>query len=209
MSILQKSYKKVFLTIAILGSVTIHSQINCGSVNFVPNTTVDAFMTFDSFSKYQSGITLISVARLRVKVEDQIPANPNCSWKLRMFIENNSGAGTPITEWEEVTLYGNGNSNNPLLKNLEVRVRNNCNTPVNNNFVSFNDTSDIIDIIEEMLPQVIINAGSCTKNVNSSGSYLSNYDEFNFDIDLRYKPGFKVNPGIFKLNIRFRLEEVN
>ena len=67
------------------------------------------------------------------------------------------------------------------------------------------DTSDILDIIEQMLP--VTPAGSCSQNVNSSGSYLTNYDEFNFDIDVRLKPDFKYNPGIFKLNIRFRLEE--
>ena len=56
-----------------------------------------------------------------------------------------------------------------------------------------------------MLP--ITPAGSCSQNVNGPGSYLTNYDEFNFDIDIRINPEFNFNPGIFNLNIRFRLEE--
>jgi hypothetical protein len=43
--------------------------------------------------------------------------------------------------------------------------------------------------------------------VNGPGSYLTNYDEFNFDIDIRLRPGARFNPGIYNLNIRFRLEE--
>lgn len=182
------------------------SQVHCGSVEIVPNTSVNAYMVFDDFTKYQGGITLNSVARIRVKVEDKTVADPLCSWSLRMFIDNNSGAGTPPTEWEELNLYGNGNGQNPLINALEIRVRNSCATsPSNGVFRSFSDTSDILDIIEKMLP--VTPAGSCAQNVNGPGSYLTNYDEFNFDIDVRLKPDFNYNPGIFKLNIRFRLEE--
>ena len=170
-------------------------------------------MTFRDFSRYNTGITLMSVARLRVKVENKAVVDLDCSWKLRMFIENNSGAGTPADKWEEITLYGNGNAQQPLISDLEVRVTNNCGTPLETGFRSFTDVNDILNIIEELVPQVIVPAGACTasgtKNVNGPGSYLTNYDEFSFDVDLRLKPGFTYNPGVYKLNIRFRLEEVN
>lgn len=184
----------------------IFSQVHCGSVEIVPNTSVNAFMIFDDFTKYQGGITLQSVARIRIKVEDKTVVDPLCSWSLRMFIDNNSGVGTPPTEWEELNLYGSGNGQNPLLSALEIRVRNSCRTsPSDGVFRSFTNTSDILDIIEQMLP--VTPAGSCAQNINGAGSYLTNYDEFNFDIDVRVKPDFQYNPGIFKLNIRFRLEE--
>lgn len=181
-------------------------QVHCGRVSIVPNNSINQIVVFDDFTKYNSGITINSVTRIRVIVEDKTVVDPNCSWSLKMFVENNSGAGTPIDEWEELTLYGNGNSNNPKINLLEVRVRNMCATsPADNNFRTFNDTNDILDIIADMLP--IIPAGSCSQNVNGPGSYLTNYDEFNFDIDLRINSGFQYNPGIFNLNIRFRLEE--
>ena len=67
-----------------------------------------------------------------------------------MFIENNSGAGTPLNEWEEVTNYGNGAGSNPTIDLLEVRVRNACATsPHDNIFRSFNDANEILESYEE------------------------------------------------------------
>jgi len=181
-------------------------QVHCGSVSIVPNSSVNQIVVFDDFTKYNGGITINSVTRLRIKVEDKTIPDPLCSWNLKMYIENNSGAGTPIDQWEELTLYGNGDSNNPKINVLQFRVRNICSTsPADNTFRSFQDTNDILDIISDMLP--ITPAGSCSQNVNGPGSYLTNYDEFNFDIDIRINPEFNFNPGIFNLNIRFRLEE--
>jgi hypothetical protein len=190
-----------------------HAQVHCGLVELQSNSSIDSYMTFNDFTKYNAGITLRSVAKLRVRVENKDPIDLDCSWKLRMFIENNSGAGTDIDKWEEITLYGNGNANQPLISDLEIRVTNNCGTPLDTGFRSFTDVNEVLNIIEEMVPQVIVPAGSCTssgtKNVNGPGSYLTNYDEYSFTVDLRFKPEFKFNPGVYKLNIRFRLEEVN
>jgi len=202
----KKLYFPFLFLFFLLFSKNTVAQIHCGLVEIVPNSSINSYMVFDDFSKYQAGITLHSVARIRVKVEDKTVPDPLCSWSLRMFIENNSGAGTPPTEWEELTLYGNGNGQNPLISNLEIRVRNACATsPADGTFRSFTDTADILDIIAPLLP--VTPAGSCTTNVNGPGSYLTHYDEFNFDIDIRFKPNFQFNPGIFKLNVRFRLEE--
>jgi hypothetical protein len=198
--------KKLVSLIFVLCCNYITAQIHCGSVSIVPNSSVNQIVVFDDFTKYNAGITINSVARLRIKVENKTIPDPLCSWNLKMYIENNSGAGTPINQWEEVTNYGNGNGRNPKIRFLEIRVRNICSTsPADNTFRRFQNTNDILDIISDMLP--IIPAGSCSQNVNGAGSYLTNYDEFNFDIDIRLRPGVRFNPGIFNLNIRFRLEE--
>lgn len=195
-----------FLFFCFAFSLLSKAQIHCGSVAIVPNSSVNQVVVFDDFTKYNSGVTINSVARIRVTVEDKTVVDPLCSWSLRMFIENNSGAGTPIDEWEELVKYGVGNGDNPQISALQIRVRNACSTsPSDNVFRSFNDTTDILDIIEPLLP--VTPAGSCTQNVNGPGSYQTNFDEFNFDIDIRINPGFQFNPGIFNLNIRFRLEE--
>lgn len=198
--------KKLVSLIFVLCCNYITAQFHCGSVSIVPNSSVNQIVVFDDFTKYNAGITINSVARLRIKVENKTIPDPKCSWNLKMYIENNSGAGTPINQWEEVTNYGNGNGINPKIRFLEIRVRNICSTsPADNTFRNFNDANDILDIIIESTQ--IISAGSCTQNVNGPGSYLTNYDEFNFDIDIRLRPGVRFNPGIFNLNIRFRLEE--
>ena len=181
-------------------------QVHCGSVSIIPNSSVNQIVVFDDFTKYNGGITINSVTRLRIKVEDKTIPDPLCSWNLKMYIENNSGAGTNINQWEEIATYGNGNGINPRIRFLQVRVRNICSTsPADNTFIRFQNTNDILDIISDMLPITL--AGSCSQNVNGPGSYLTNYDEFNFDIDIRINPGFNFKPGIFNLNIRFRLEE--
>jgi hypothetical protein len=212
-NLLKIKYYPLIIAISLFFSSLTHAQIHCGLVELQSNSSIDSYMTFNDFTKYNTGITLRSVARLRVRVENKDPIDLDCSWKLRMFIENNSGAGTDIDKWEEISLYGNGNANQPLISDLEIRVTNNCGTPLDTGFRSFTDVNDVLNIIEEMIPQVIVPAGSCTssgtKNVNGPGSYLTNYDEYSFTVDLRFKPEFKFNPGVYKLNIRFRLEEVN
>lgn len=210
---LKATYQLIITTTLLFVSMLTHAQVHCGLVELQSNSSIDSYMTFNDFTKYNAGITLRSVAKLRVRVENKDPIDLDCSWKLRMFIENNSGAGTDIDKWEEITLYGNGNANQPLISDLEIRVTNNCGTPLDTGFRSFTDVNEVLNIIEEMVPQVIVPAGSCTssgtKNVNGPGSYLTNYDEYSFTVDLRFKPEFKFNPGVYKLNIRFRLEEVN
>tara|TARA_R110002073_G_scaffold128999_6_gene275290 strand:+ start:57090 stop:57710 length:621 start_codon:yes stop_codon:yes gene_type:complete len=196
----------LLLVVGVLLGTKAFAQVHCGAVAIVPNSSVNQVVVFDDFTKYNAGVTIHSVARIRITVEDKAVVDPLCSWSLRMFIENNSGAGTPVDEWEELTRYGNGNAGNPQISALQIRVRNTCSTSTADNvFRNFNDTSDILDIIEQMLP--VTPAGSCSQGVNGPGSYLTNFDEFNFDIDIRINPGFQFNPGIFNLNIRFRLEE--
>ncbi|MFT5600285.1 MAG: hypothetical protein ACI8Q1_001638 [Parvicella sp.] len=184
----------------------LEAQIHCGVVELVPNTTVSEVATFDDFTDYEGGVIMNSVAKIRVNVEDKAIIDPLCSWSLTMTVSNNPGAGTPAGEWEELAQYGSGTSANPSIDALEIRVRNSCATSPNNGvFQTFTNNADIIDIIASML--LITPAGACATNVNGPGNHLTNYNEFNFDIDIRIKPGFAFNPGIFQLNITFHLEE--
>ena len=196
----------LFSFLFLIASNVIEAQIHCGLVEITPNTSVNALMTFDNFTSYNGGMIINSVAKIRIKVEDQAIPDPLCSWSLIMTIDNNPGGGTPANEWEELNQYGSGLGTNPPIDVLEIRVINSCTTsPIDGVFQTFNNHGDIIDIIAPMLP--ITPAGSCGLNVNGPGSFLSNYDEFNFDIDIRVKPNFSYNPGIYQLNIRFHLEE--
>lgn len=183
------------------------SQVHCGRVELEDKEPTNQFFTFDTFSKYHAGLTFNNVARLKVIVEDKNVVDPLCQWFLNIQVENNSGSGTPVDEWEELSLYGNGNGDNPLIDILEIRIRNTCETStINNTFVSFTDTTDVIDIISELLPKTPETA-NCDSDANFPGSYTTNYNEFHFIVDFRIKPGFDANPGIFQLNFTFHLEE--
>ncbi|HNQ13564.1 MAG TPA: hypothetical protein PKM16_10190 [Bacteroidia bacterium] len=162
---------------------------------------------FDSFTDYLGGITLSGSTTLRLKVDS---GNVNCKWKLAMIIDNNPGGGTPATDWETLNTYGSSGTV-PTLDAIEVKVYNGCNTPINNNvyqtfFPALNGSN--IDIIND----VMLNTAStpCVPGVqvNSLGSYITNYNEFTFQIDYRVKPGFVFNPGIYALKISFCLVEI-
>ena len=123
-----------------------------------------------------------------------------------MTINNNPGGGTVGSEWEQLAQYGGGQASNPTIDILQVRVRNSCSTsPIDGIYQTFTNNGDIMNIIAPLLP--VTPAGSCSDNVNGVGSYLMNYDEFNFDIDVRVVPSFSFNPGLYQLNVVFRLEE--
>jgi len=201
--ILKKKFIALNLFLFLLNTAI--GQIHCGLVELDPNTTESTLLTFDDFTSYSGGITVTSVARLRVRVEHQAVVDPLCSWSLTMTVEN-GGVATPIDEWEELLQYGSGAAINPAISILQVRIRNTCATsPIDGIFQTFTNDGDLIDIIEPLL--AVTPAGSCALNVNGPGSYLTNYDEYNFDVDIRVVPGFDYNPGIYQLNVRFRLEE--
>lgn len=189
-----------------------YAQIHCASVELILEEQNNNDFLFDNFSIYAGGYARTTVARLKVKVEDQAVSDGFCSWSLIMNVDNN---GAPINEWEELTKYGAGLGDNPLLSILEVKITNDCLTSPNyDTFVPLdNSAPNIMKIIEDILlnatPETsdIIPAGSCTDNVNGPGDYISNYSEFTFKIEVRINPGMIYNPGRYALNLNFRLEE--
>ncbi len=70
-------------------------QIHCGNVELVPNTSVDAYMVFDDLQNTVQVLFIKVSLEFRVLVEDKTVPDPECRWFLRMFVENNTGAGTP------------------------------------------------------------------------------------------------------------------
>lgn len=198
----------VFLILALIGGLpALRSQIVCADVDIVSNAGDQADFVFNSFSKYIAGITYYGIANVDVKVDDQVPSNPDCKWMLTMSVENNPSSGTAADEWETLATYGTGSSSSPKINILEVRVTNGCSTsPIDGIYQNFNVTGDLIDIIENT--GIVISAGSCTTNVNGPGNYLINYDEYHFQIDFRIIPGFNFDPGIYQLQVKFNLSEV-
>ena len=207
MTIQQLRHIIMILSLWIISPLSTISQIVCADVEIVSNTGEQADFVFDSFSKYISGITFHGIANVDVKVDDQLPSNPDCKWMLSMTVENNPSSGTAADEWETLVTYGSGSSTPPQIDILEIRVTNICSTsPVDGVYQTFTLSGDNIEIIENT--GIVIPAGSCTTNVNGPGSYLTNYDEFHFQIDFRITPGFDYDPGIYQLQVKFELVEV-
>ena len=212
------SLKFIFLSIIIFVFNSSKAQLYCGEVELDPNTSINEQLRFTTFTDYIGGITINNVTRLRVKVLDKTIPDPLCSWSLTIVVDNGAGV-TPINEWEELADYsGSGNAPNPTILLLQIRVRNSCATGVNNGVwqtFPLGNHADILDIIRPLIvpiappavPGTIIFAGSCISGVNGPGSYLSNYAEYNFNIDIRVKPELTYNPGIYELNLKFLLKE--
>ena len=183
-----------------------YSQIHCGSVDFVTNSPVSLNLPFTSFSDYASGVTIIGAATLKLSVSDKAIVDPDCRWRMEMQIENGSTIGN---DWETLVQFGSGVAPNPTLNILEVRISNNCATGIANGIFTkpFTSTLNIQDIIAASATSIA--AGACTPGVNGPGNYLENYDEYTFRVDVRVKPGLIFSPGIYQVNLKFHIEEVN
>lgn len=176
-----------------------------GNSRLIMSTPSNVDFVFDKFSQYTGGIIMSGSTELHVRVDALTAA---CKWSLKMTVDNNVGATMPAaTDWYKAITYGLGTvGTTPQLDLIEVKVYNGCNTPIASgsyqNFVAATGSS--IDIIND----VVMNpAGTCALNVNGPGSYLTNYNEYTFNIDYRIVPGFNFAPGLYQLKINFCLVE--
>ncbi|MCX7955244.1 MAG: hypothetical protein N3A01_08680 [Bacteroidales bacterium] len=182
------------------------SDVVGGSSRFYMTTNPNIVFTFSDIRDYYRGIELCGATQLRLKIDSN---NINCKWKLIMYIDNNGFI--PSNEWEPILYYGN-TGYAPQLNLIEVKVYNGCGTPLNNGIYQIftnNTNHDVIEIIPELPVQNL--PGNCDGNhVNSAGSYLTHYNEYNFNIDYRIKPDFnlKLLPGVYRIKINFCLVEV-
>lgn len=208
--------KKAFFILFLLKVFNTEAQVcnnpttaNCsdaiaGTSRFYMTTAGNVDFTFSDMQKYVAGITHSNATQLRLKIDS---INSACKWKLIMYIDNNNTL--PLNEWETLTTYGSSGTV-PELNEIEVKVYNGCGTPLNNGvyqIFSGNTQYDILDIIPELL--VLNSAGSCDgTQINSAGSYLTDYNEFNFNIDYRIIPGYQHKPGVYQIKIHFCLVEV-
>lgn len=176
-----------------------------GNSKFIITYKRETEIKFETMSDYLRGKEIIGATQLKLSIDTN---NSSCKWKLIMIIrkpENN----TPPDKWDNIIYYGTS-GNLPDISLLEVKVYNGCGTPVNNGiYQHFNSDFDIIEIIPELPNQNF--PGNCDgSQVNTAGSYLTNYNEYNFMIDyrIRFNLNNSLRPGAYKLNINFCLAEV-
>ncbi len=176
-----------------------------GTSEFIMSTPGNVDFEFDDMRKFINGITHSGSTRLRLKVNEIVVGT--CKWRLMMYIDNN---GTlPNNEWETLTTYS-ATGSNPQLTLIQVKVYNGCGTPLANGIFqifSNNVQYDILDIIPQLAVQN--NPAPCDGTpINGPGSYLTDYNEYNFTIDYRILPGYALRSGAYQIKIHFCLVEV-
>lgn len=203
----------LFCVVQFLGAQCIgpfNGATNCepsqSQLSIVNSTDIE--FTFDSFGEVFSGIVRSGQTIVRVKAVNNPSAT--CKWNLIMYV-NNASASTPNTEWEKLNAYGSSTAASPSLNLIQVRVSNACGTPQQNgvwqSFVALN-ASPIV-IIQDLSSPGLNLPGSCSgQQVNTAGSYLTNYSEYTFTIDYKIAPGFIYAPGRYTLRISFCLSEM-
>lgn len=181
------------------------SDAVAGTSRFYLDGRSNIDFTFDEMSEYVRGITYSGATQLRLKIDEINPGM--CKWKLVMIIENNGYL--PNNEWESLVNYGSSGTQ-PNLNLIEVSVWNGCGTALFNGvFRTFanNINQDTLSIIPDLAIRNL--PGPCDgTHINGPGSYLTNYNEFSFNIDYRITPGFTLRPGAYQIRIRFCLVEI-
>lgn len=177
-----------------------------GTSKFLMSTPGNVDFEFSDMQKYVSGITHSGSTQLRLKIDETVVGS--CKWRLMMYITNNGYL--PTNDWEPLTYYG-ASGNAPQLNLIQVNVYNGCGTPLNSGTYQIfagNINYDILEIIPA-LPNPRNLPGTCSDTqVNAPGSYLTDYNEYNFNIDYRILPGYSLRPGAYQIKINFCLVEV-
>lgn len=200
------SLQKTILLLFVLLRVSLVNAQYCDLVNLSISGQSNLDFTFDTFSKYLAGITQNGTAKLKVTVDNSIRNSIDCRWNLAIYIENGNGA-TPANEWE--TLYSQSTSGSvPQLDLLQLRVANQCNTPLTGNQFFPAPTLASTPIVIISNNGITTPAGSCITNVNGPGSAKTHYDEYSFDIDIRLVPGMSHKSGIYQIRLKYVLSEV-
>ena len=126
-----KKVKKILVILCLLALKTANAQF-CDKVMLMLSSTTNVDFTFDTFGKYLGGITENGVSQLKVTVDNSLTNNPDCRWNLVIYIDNSSNPATPSDEWELLSPHTSSGSS-PKINQLQIRVRNRCNTSITGN----------------------------------------------------------------------------
>ncbi len=201
-----KKVKKILVIFSVLLFNISKAQQFCDKVTLLLSSSPNVDFTFDTFGKYLGGITENGVSQLKVTVDNSLTNNPDCRWNLVIYIDNSSNPVTPSDEWELLTPHSSSGTT-PKINQLQIRVRNRCNTSTTGSGFFNANVLPGQPIVLISNTGITIPAGSCVTNVNGPGNYIKNYDEFTFDIDYRIAPGLSMRSGIYQLRLKYLLTE--
>lgn len=173
------------LLIQLLGLHSLHAQ----NVSFELKVSPSVNMVFNTIDKYQSGLVQYNFSQLNVEAD--------VSWDLYV------GARTSTqNKWDEEQRYSNSGET-PDVSILQLRVRNSSSTSQENGFFSLQDINNPIYIIGSSAVDVVTPCG--VVGSNASGSYTTEPNCFQFNLDLLIKPGLTYRPGLYKIEVVYTI----
>jgi hypothetical protein len=185
---------KTWVLFAVIAISTVVSSptLKAQSLSFEVVTNPDVDFVFNTVQKYQSGLLAMNAITLRITAV-------GVNWDLYVGAETDV-AGT----WDIVSTYG-VNGNDPNVELLKVRFRNTASTSQEATFFDLQDISTPVYIIGSELADPVINCPAT--GTNTPGSYLTDPQCYQFNVDLQITPGFTLKPGLYKLNIKYMIVE--
>lgn len=181
---------RLFLLGCTLGYCLIFTSVRGQSVSFEAFTNPDVDFVFNTVQKYQTGLVAMNAITLRITAT-------GANWDLYVGAETDI-AGT----WDVVTTYS-PSGELPGVELLEIRFRNTANTSQELSFFEMTDISTPTYIIGSPISDAAINCPDT--GTNTPGSFLTNPECYQFNVDLRVIPGFTLRPGLYQLNIRYNI----
>lgn len=178
----------IFILLGVFGSLYFTSA---QSLEFEAKTTPNLAFIFDTFAKYQAGITQANFIELNI-VADGV------EWDLYVGAQTD----TP-DEWNTIESYAL-TGETPETSLVELQFRNAGNTSQISGFFSLTDIATPTYIIGT---SGIDGVTTCNNvGANEPGSYLNTPECHQFRVDMRIKPdNYEYQPGLYTLQINFVL----
>jgi len=165
------------------------------SVNFELKTSPSIDFTFNTITKYQTGITIPNAVTLNV---DAI--GTQCDLYVGTITTN---AGT----WDNTKYYTATGNGFPSVGLLQVAVHNSGSTSQLTGFVPLQDIATTnIDIIGNHLsaPDPAIHCADVShQGTNTAGEYLTDPQCYQFKADFKITPGLNYKAGMYTLQVEF------
>ncbi len=187
---------RTFFTTLLLFCV-LNTNLVGQSVAIVNKTSPNVDFTFNTINEYISGITLSNVLTLNIDAD-------LTQWDLYV-----GATSTVAGEWDASTYYSNI-GDDPAVSMIEIRFRNQSNTPLVAGFFPLTDIATPTDIIGDRLnaPDASISCDDVLPvGTNMAGDYLSRPECYKFNVDLRITPGLTYRAGLYTLRIDFILAQ--
>lgn len=147
---------------------------------------------FNTIEKYQNGLVAMNAITLRIIAED-------VNWDLYVGAETlDPGL------WDVIGVYGTVGQE-PGIELLEARFRNSASTSLVEGFFELTDITTPTYIIGS--PGIDVPVACPGQGTNTPGSYLSEPQCYQFNVDLRIVPGFDYRPGLYRLLLNFVISE--
>lgn len=191
MNLVKGVYSYIILAIVIL-IIMCDKDLKGQTLSFEMVQDHEISFVFNSIEKYQNGLLAMNAFTLRIIAED-------VNWDLYVGAETlDPGL------WDVIAVYGTVGQE-PGIELLEARFRNSASTSLVEGFFELTDITTPTYIIGS--PGLDVPVACPGQGTNTPGSYLTEPQCFQFNVDLRIVPGFEYRPGLYRLLLNFVISE--